>query len=420
MTDQAKEKAREKREGRSAPAEIFGAASSEKEPDLPLENAEVIDERAPSVEEALLEKDVKETVEAASSEIVVVNAEAVPGAAHDDVGVETVPAVVARARARARARLATVATTPTSAWFQRWEDVEEDKGEAEASLNRMSRRPNIPVPKVIVDPLGPRPRPHRLPSIPEEMPSMPPIKTRPMMPRVVIPSPRPGTSAETPGKRKQQSGLEIGKKRKIKEVGNVPEKGKVTRKSLRKLTQEMNEIRKDLEKRESEIREKKRIQFSLRVRKERIEKLESSQSPLFDLYKNKNLNPGSVCVWCGQENAPPQMKHAETQTSPLEDPGAPDPFSLDTQDSESKDRNHEVMNRMAEAGARQRRRQFERRTRTERRSEDGVFCFPRRPIPTGELVDSTSEMPPPRSRTVEMEESGLVEIETEVERLIDI
>ena len=130
--------------------------------------------------------------------------------------------------------------------------------------------------------------------------------------------------------------------------------------------------------------------------------------------------PGSVCVWCGHKNPPPQMRHAESQTDLLKDTGTPDPFSLDIQDSERKDRNHEVFNRMIEAGARQRRRHVERRTRTGNRNGDSEYNFPRPPIPTGELVVAASETPTPRRVVEEAEgEPRLVEVNDEEENLIE-
>ena len=261
---------------------------------------------------------------------------------------------------------------------------------------------------------------------PEEIPQQPPL-----VPQLAPTHPQAGPRACSHpvflGKTRGKENIRKVSGKKTEKRGKG--KGQEKRKSLRELTKGLNEIRKDIEKREKEVREAKQIQISLRVRKERLERLESSQSPLFDLYRNKSITLGKKCIMCGHV----QMRPGEQEASAV--PGFPvvidsNPLNLGIPSSDQVEAGEQLSTELkVEFAARQRRREEEKRQRRNR-VRDGVQRMRER-VTTGELVDVTVARPPPPLRLGEeripaafggsqSREENLIEIHGDEDDLIEL
>ena len=276
------------------------------------------------------------------------------------------------------------------------------------------------------------PTPPRLPNRRRPRPSeLPP----PLQPELVPTHPAAGSQACSHpvflGKSQREEGIRKVRGKKIEK--GIKRKGQVKRKSLGELTRELGMIRKNLEEREKEIREVRQIQFSLRVRKERLQRLESSHSPLFDLYRNRQNNSEKKCILCGHVKIDPCEKEASAV------PGFPvhidsNPLNLGVP---SRDQVEEEGKKLVEAkenfAATQRRRREQPRNRNARNREVDPEVERRRRwqrVVTAELVDATVAPPPPpillgeerRPATFggsEKKEEDLVDLHREKENMIE-
>ena len=156
-------------------------------------------------------------------------------------------------------------------------DHQEEMDEEEYE-NRISRTPNKIYPPR--DMKGKRPRF----SYPEEgvRVSTSEDPKIPIEPIIVPPLPEARIPAAVVGKFKREKKRVSIRGKTLKEKREA--KKKVVRMSLKQINQEMQKIRDELNERESELRERKQAQVALRLRKERIERLENSQSPLYNLF----------------------------------------------------------------------------------------------------------------------------------------
>ena len=217
--------------------------------------------------------------------------------------------------------------------------------------------------------------------------------TVPIEPKPAPPLPERRTTAVALGKTKVKS---RGKRDLAKKSEKKTSKGKVksrVKMSLHEMDRGMEKIREEIEAREKDLRDRRRAQFSLRMRKNRVERLESSQSPLFKLYENETSNLDKKCILCGhaQEverfDAATQVDRSLFRRREEAATAASNPFNLGVLSSEQKD--EEERKRLKEielSAARERIRNQERRKRGNPK------------ISTGELVDTTSAPPPPKPR----------------------
>ena len=195
------------------------------------------------------------------------------------------------------------------------------------------------------------------------------------------------------GKDRTKKGLRKVKGEKIgKRVKSKVEK----RRSLQRITWEMTAIRKDLEEREKEIREMRQIHTSLRVRKERIENLERSNSPLFQLYQNKSSISGKACLLCGRVRTDPRERVASAV------PNFPvvvddNPLNLGIPTQEQVQAREEISVELkVQCATNQKRRQNLRRGPVGELQVDPRWKWQK--VATGGLVDVTVATPPPPLR----------------------
>ena len=273
------------------------------------------------------------------------------------------------------------------------EEMDEDEYE-----NRISRTPNKVYPPR--DMKGKRPRFE----YPEEGVRISTLDdpTAPIEPVPVPPMPEARKPAAVIGKLKRDKKRDLINRKtlKVKREG----KKKVERMSLKLINQEMQKIRVELNQREVELRERKQAQVILKIRKERIERLESSHSPLHNLYDSKISDSEKRCILCGQTPEIVEMFDAATQIDPFFNRrrGAvptTNPFGFGILTSEQKDENERRHLRMVELNA------THERVRKQEREKRGS---PK--IRTGFLVDPSASPPPPKPRLGEEHKSDENEV----------
>ena len=266
---------------------------------------------------------------------------------------------------------------------------QQDEMDEEEYENRISRTPNVIYP----------PRVPRRGSLqfryPVEgvRPTTSSDPTVPLQPKTVPPLPEMRLPATVEGKTRVKENKKRDLKRKVAKR-TTKEVGKKSRMSLQQMSRDMIRIRGEIETRERELRERKQIQWGLKIRKERVERLENLQSPLHNLYNSQISDSVERCVLCGQRQLKAACFDAAVQVDRGQDRrqvetaiSTRNPLGLGVQTSEEQDENERRRLRNVELNA------VHERVRRQEREHRGS---PR--IQTGNLVDLTSAPPPPKPR----------------------